>query len=326
MTIKHNVVHMLKQTLKKIVENVLINTPFFGTRFEKMLQAYRLSAYPPGHYHSTIPSLEEVKQNDKRIFENEKLAGINLSEAAQLQLLKKLKEYYSGLHYEFDETKAEGAHLRYQTRNAWYRYSDAIFLHCMMMHYRPKRIIEIGSGHSSAVMLDTNEFSLNNSIDFTFIEPFPENRLLKILRPTDYAQIKILKNFTQDVDTDLFSSLGENDFLFIDSTHVSKVGSDVNYIFFEILPVIKPGVIIHFHDIFYPFEMPRHWVYEKKWFWNENYMLRAFLMDNPFYEILLFNTMMQKKHRDWFAKEMPKCLIGEKDTGSIWLRKKDPKN
>jgi hypothetical protein len=312
---------MLKPALKKIAETVLTNTPYFGRRFEQMLKAYRSSAYPPGHYHSTIPSLEEVKQNDKRIFENEKVTGINLHEAEQLQLLNKLKEYYSGLHYRFDETKTEEFHLRYQTKDAWYRYSDAIFLHCMMMHYRPKRVIEIGSGHSSAVMLDTNEFSLGNSIDFTFIEPFPENRLLKILRPIDHERTRILKSFTQDVDTSLFTSLGENDILFIDSTHVSKVGSDVNYIFFEILPVIKPGVIIHFHDIFYPFEMPRHWIYEKKWFWNETYMLRAFLMDNPYYEILLFNTMMQKKHRDWFEKEMSKCLVGEMEIGSIWLRK-----
>lgn len=312
---------MLKPALKKIAETVLINTPYFGRRFEQILKAYRSSAYPPGHYHSTIPSLEEVKQNDKRIFENEKVAGINLHEDEQLQLLDELKEYYAGLHYKFDETKTEEPHLRYQTKDAWYRYSDAIFLHCMMMHYRPQRVIEIGSGHSSAVMLDTNEFSLGNSGDFTFIEPFPENRLLKILKPTDRERTRISKSFTQDVDTSLFTSLGENDILFIDSTHVSKVGSDVNYIFFEILPVIKPGVIIHFHDIFYPFEMPRHWIYEKKWFWNETYMLRAFLMDNPNYEILLFNTMMQKKHRDWFEKEMPKCLLGEKETGSIWLRK-----
>src|SRR6187402_2289013 len=103
---------MLKRTLKKIAENVLIKAPFFGTRFAEMLKAYRLSAYPPGHYHSTIPSLEEVKQNDKRIFENEKLAGINLNESSQLRLLEKLKEYYSGLHYKFDETETEESHLR----------------------------------------------------------------------------------------------------------------------------------------------------------------------------------------------------------------------
>src|SRR5688572_12620709 len=134
---------MLKPALKKIAETVLINIPYFGRRFEQMLKAHRDSAYPPGHYHSTVPSLEEIKQNDKRIFENEKVAGINLHETEQLQLLNKLKEYYSGLHYRFDETKTEAPHLRYQTKDAWYRHSDAIFLHCMMMHYRPRRVIEI---------------------------------------------------------------------------------------------------------------------------------------------------------------------------------------
>jgi hypothetical protein len=132
----------------------------------------------------------------------------------------------------------------------------------MMRTFKPKEIIEIGSGHSSAIMLDTNEICFDNKINLTFIEPYPEERLMKILKDSDKISHTIINKKVQSIDLDTFLSLSENDILFVDSTHVSKVGSDVNFILFEVLPALKPGVLIHFHDIFYPFEMPKHWVLE----------------------------------------------------------------
>ena len=103
---------------------------------------------------------------------------------------------------------------------------------------------------------------------------------------------------------------------------MSKTGSDVNYIFFEVLPRLKSGVIIHFHDIFTPMEYPKSWVMKKDvWFgFNEIYILRAFLMYNPEFEVIMFNTFLEEHHEEWFSKNMPLCL--ENKGGSIWLRKK----
>ncbi len=192
----------------------------------------------------------------------------------------------------------------------------------MLRHFRPRKVVEVGSGHSSAVMLDTNEAFLDARVDFTFIEPFPENRLNSVLRAQDKEIAKIIPDFVQNVPLSIFAELDENDLLFIDSSHVSKGGSDLNYLIFEVLPVLKRGVLIHFHDIFYPFELPDKWVLERKWYWNENYLLRAFLMYNDSFEIVNFNSYLVVNLEKWFAKYKPYSLNKTKEAGSIWLRKK----
>jgi Methyltransferase domain len=187
----------------------------------------------------------------------------------------------------------------------------------MIRHQRPKRIIEVGSGFSSCVLLDTNEIFFDNSIACTFIEPYPE-LLLSLIKPHDRQQIEIVPAGLQDVELDRFSQLAAGDILFIDSTHVAKTGSDVNLYFSEIIPSLHSDVIIHFHDIFYPFEYPRQWVYEGR-AWNETYMLRAFLQYNRAFTIMFFNTFLERFHMERFLKNMPLCLknLG----GSIWIRK-----
>ncbi len=127
----------------------------------------------------------------------------------------------------------------------------------MLRILSPKKFIEVGSGFTSAVTLDTNEFYLDNKIELTFIKP-NANLLKSILKKTD--NINLIEKGLQDVPLDVFEQLESGDVLFIDSTHVSKIGSDVNYLFFEILPRLKKGVYIHLHDIFYPFEYPKQWI------------------------------------------------------------------
>jgi len=117
----------------------------------------------------------------------------------------------------------------------------------------------------------------------------------------------------------IFDALSSNDILFIDSTHVSKTGSDVNRILFDILPRLSRGVFIHFHDVFYPFEYPKEWVYEGR-AWNEDYILRAFLEYNDAFEIVLFGTWLAKFERDLLREMMPMTL--ENPGGSLWLRKR----
>ena len=120
----------------------------------------------------------------------------------------------------------------------------------------------------------------------------------------------------QDVDVGRFAALEANDILFIDSTHVSRIDSDVNRIFFEILPRLAAGVLVHLHDVFYPFEYPREWVYEGR-AWNENYVLRAFLQYNRAWEIRFFNNYLARRHPEAFFGALP--LARENPGGSIWL-------
>jgi hypothetical protein len=207
-------------------------------------------------------------------------------------------------------------HLRYQFENGSYSYTDAIVLYSMIRNLKPKRIIEVGSGHSSAVMLDTNELFFNNQINLTFIDPYPE-RLLSLLKEEDKINNTLIKSDVQLLDLKLFKELQEGDILFIDSTHVSKTGSDVNYILFEILPNLNEGVYIHFHDIFYPFEYPKEWVFNGR-NWNENYILKAFLMHNADYKMILFSEYLHKFSKETFSK-LPLCYNNH--GGNLWLKK-----
>lgn len=269
----------------------------------------------PGHFYSPIPSLADIKKNEHRIFGKipKEIPGIILREKEQLDLLMLFKLYYDEIPFHSDKTDG----LRYYFDNPAYSYSDAIFLYCMIRHFKPKKIIEVGSGHSSCVSLDTNELYFDNQIQNTFIEPYPE-LLLSLIKAEDNNRINLYSSNLQEISLDEFSTLRENDILFIDSTHVAKVDSDVNYIFSKILPVLNKGVYIHFHDIFYPFEYPKEWIYENR-AWNEIYILRAFLQYNTTFQIVAFNTFLEHFHADYFKENMPLCM---KNTGgSIWLKK-----
>lgn len=273
------------------------------------------AAFPPGHFYSPIPSLPEVKLREKEIFERKEkeIPGINLNEEGQLHLLHKLSRYYAELPFEVHKKQ----NLRYCFENPFFSYADAIVLYCMIRHLLPKRIIEIGSGYSSCVILDTNELFLGNTVACTFIEPHPD-QFLSLTRPSDRSTIQLIRKQVQDIEVNKFSELSTGDILFIDSSHVSKVGSDVNYIFFEMLPRIERGVYVHFHDIFHAFEYPKEWVYEGR-AWNEAYVLRGFLQYNNAFEIVFFNDFLATFRRKSLFTEMPLC---EKNTGgSIWIRR-----
>lgn len=272
--------------------------------------------FAPGHYYSPIANTTDIAERKQEVFSipNE-IQGIDLNEAGQMATLNLMKTYYD--ENTFPEQKTDGK--RYYFQNKYYSYSDALFLYNIIRHYQPKNIIEVGSGFSSAVMLDTNDQFFNGSIHLTFIEPYPQ-RLYSLLNENDKKTATIHESTVQSIDLNTFSKLQENDILFIDSTHVSKVGSDVNRIIFDILPRLNKGVLIHFHDIFYPFEYPENWVLGWKGFgWNEAYVLKSFLLHNPDFKIELFNTYLEHFHEDWFKQNMPKCLLNK--GGSIWLRK-----
>ena len=247
-------------------------------------------SYQGGHYYSTIPSLEDINKRSKEIFSRkDQLRGIDINDVEQLQILNEFRTLSSEKTFSLSETS------RFNVENNSFSYDDAPVLHYMLRKIKPVRVIEIGSGNSSAVMLDTNELYLNNSIkEFTFID-IDLNNLRKRLTGNDKDRITMIEKPVQNVDLSLFLALEPNDLLFVDSSHISKVGSDLHAIIFEILPVLKPGVYIHFHDIRYPFEYSQQMI-NNRVYWNEAYLLRAFLMFNNNYKICFWlNYLLNKE-------------------------------
>lgn len=184
---------------------------------------------------------------------------------------------------------------RYSNSPSYFNLGDAYIYSAFICDLKPKLIVEVGCGYSSACALDTTD---HEGIDtrFIFIDPYPD-RLYQLLSPEDRRRSKILEGSVQNVDLDVFAQLGAGDILFLDTTHVCKTGSDVNHELFQILPRLKPGVVIHFHDIFDKWEYPLEWIGEQNRSWNEIYAVRAFLMFNHAFEIIYFNDFMWRRHK-----------------------------
>jgi len=270
--------------------------------------------FPAGHFHSPIPTRADVGalvQECPR--PGGEIPGIDLKADAQRELLQKWRAFYGALPFPEESTPE----CRYYFRQTVFCYADAIFLYSFLRDVQPRRIIEVGSGFSSAVMLDTVDRFFDHRPQITLIEPFPIN-LRKLLRPQDYKGLTLIEDKVQHVPVDTFASLQSGDLLFIDSSHVLKYGSDLQFLMFEVLPRLPVGVFVHFHDVFDCFEYPRDWLL-KGWYWNEDYALRAFLSYNNSWEICLFGNYAVGAFSDFFREQMPLCL--KNPGGSLYIRR-----
>lgn len=266
-----------------------------------------ISIVPNGHYYSPIPNVQElfIESPDTRYQRSIDPLGIDLNYQSQLD--------YFNLFLQNNEEFNSTLFNRFSLSNGFFEYADALSLYTIYKEKRPKQVIEVGSGYSSALFLDCNNFLQTNTA-FTFIEPYPE-RLYSILNEENLHSTTIYENKVQAIHPSVFEELNENDILFIDSSHVSKFESDVNYLFFEILPRLKKGVIIHIHDIFNNFEYPTEWLYQENRFWNESYIVRAFLQFNDLFKIIFWDNYMLNKH----PESAPEKLNGF--GCSMWIEK-----
>ena len=290
--------------LTKIARNIL---PYCVTEY---LGSRNIIPVCPGGYSSPYASKKEIKQYNFNAPYPETLQGIDLNTTEQMDLLNTFDLFYNELPFTDEKQKR----LRYYYNNSWFGYSDAIFLYCMLRHLKPKKIIEVGSGFSSSVMLDTNELFFENSINCTFIEPYPQ-RLESLLNNCG-KNFEILKSKVQEISKEVFQKLGENDILFIDSSHISKFNSDVNYLIHQILPELSDGVYIHFHDVVYPFEYSKKAILNGD---NEAYILRAFLQYNKEFKIAMFHSYLRRMYTAEIKNRFP--LLSQHSGGSIWLKK-----
>ena len=282
---------------------------------ERIVRDPRTLHVPPGHATSPIPSADDVARALRRAETAARtLPGIDLREAQQLDLLQRLLPLYGDLPFH----DAPGRH-RYHYDNLYFTYADAIGYALLLRHLRPRRVVEVGAGYSSALALDVDELFLGGQTRFVFIEPHPER--LRELVPAAELEGRLEARPVQDVPLTCFEELRSGDVLFIDSSHVVKAGSDVQHLIDEVLPRLAAGVYVHVHDVFYPFEYPPGWL-ATGCAVNEAYVLRALLQSSAAYEIVLFNTFLERFHREWFAAHMPLVLAGRYPSGGIWLRRR----
>lgn len=270
---------------------------------------------PHGHFYSPLPS----KEDEEKYCANKPVdvdSSIRLNIDEQLALCNEMKKFYNpGMFAETESGLGQNGNTRYYYENKFFSYGDGIILNMFLRKTHPKRIVEVGCGFSSAMMLDTCDmFAELRDVDFTFIEPEPERRLLKLV---DAREINLIKSNLQDLSPDLICGALEcGDLLFIDSSHVVKLNSDVMFIFDRILPNLKKGVYVHFHDVVYPFVYPDCWVREGR-FWNEVFFLKQFLAYNDSWKIVLWPVMLHQKNliQDIFP------LINRNIGGSLYLQK-----
>jgi len=272
--------------------------------------------FPAGHFYSPIVDATDIQNRANNVWQpHDTMQGIDMKVEQQLALLNDLKPYLSTVNYPI--SKPIGNDRTYFYNNDQYPALDAEFLYAAIQYFKPASIIEVGSGFSSLVIADVNMRFFKNKITFTCIEPYPR----QFLRDGVNGVTTLLVNKVEDIEATFFDCLNENDILFIDSSHVSKTGSDVNYLFFDILPRLKPGVVVHIHDIFLPDEYPKQWVINEGRNWNEQYLLRAFLQYNSDWEVLWAAHFMGTR----YVKEVQKIFIDYQKCGpggSFWIRKK----
>lgn len=269
------------------------------------------------HFYSPLPDTREL---DDGLFSRiSALPGLELGEDEHLKLLAEFQTRFSGEYERFPAKKPGGAQQFY-FGNTSLEAGDAEVLYCMVRKYRPKRMVEIGSGFSTLLVGQALEKNRAEGFECTLtaIEPYPPTFLGEPLP----HPVKLIKKPVQEVPLKDFTSLGENDILFIDSSHVCRIGSDVHYEFLEILPRLAPGVIVHVHDIFLPMDYPRTWVKDYHRFWNEQYLLQAFLNSNRDYEILWAGAWLQHRQPAKIAAAFPSFSAGRSQLGSFWMRRK----
>jgi hypothetical protein len=259
----------------------------------------------PVHFYEPIPDTQSLPET--LWTQPSELAGIDMNDAMQLDLLR---NHFSKFRDEYDSLPVEPP----PGQKRPFRGVDALVAYCMIRHFRPALITEVGSGWSSLLLGQAAAKNKNSAL--ICIDPFPND----VVRKGFPGLRSLVEKKIQEIDLEFFSQLGSGDVLFIDSSHTVKIGGDVNYLFLEVLPRLKPGVIVHVHDIFLPFEYRPDWVLDEFRFWTEQYVLQAFLTFNSEFEVLFANSYLNHYHQQELKAAFPG--LSSWAGGSFWMRRK----
>lgn len=279
--------------------------------------AHIKTLFPPGHFYSPICDPEELILHENELWPPMRRASdptFDYRVDSQLKLLTAFQQHARDIS--FPREAPPDSATRYYYNNDQYPCLDAEVLFCMIRQLSPAAIMEVGSGFSTLIMAEVNRRFFDSRIQITCIEPYPRQFLIDGVP----GVLRLIRRRVQAVPEANFERLASCDILFVDSSHVAKTGSDVNHILFEILPRIRSGVYVHFHDIFLPDEYPKLWAIDHGRNWNEQYLLRAFLQYNRAFEIVWGSYLMGTRHLKEVQEVFPRypALGGG---GSFWLRR-----
>ena len=259
------------------------------------------------NYYSPIPAWEDLPA---AVFERRSsLTGIRFDVEAQLRFLGGLKPFLA----EFDLPPG------FTWDNRMYDRVEADVLYAIIRSQRPSRIIELGSGFSSLIIAAAARRNIaeGSELTYTAYDPYARDFIRAGAEP-----LVLCHQGAGDVPVETFAALQAGDVLFVDTTHTVKLGSEVNHIILDVLPTLAPGVIVHVHDVFLPYEYPKEFL-ESRLYWAEQYVLQAFLSENDNWEILLPLGSMSRDFPAEMAKLVPSFRSGI-EPGAFWMRRAQP--
>lgn len=290
----------LHEAIKRLEQASFLELQRLGYHFQK------------NDFYSPLNDCDFLTDNPDLWHERPPQAEINWNTKRQLEVAKKVGDFVEELQDVPEDSRS--SKIEYCWNNPFWNNSDALVQYGIYRDVKPNKIVEIGCGFSSLLMQRAITKN-NNDCHVTQIEPYPNPALFELFpKSWDHHQCPL-----QRAPFEVFESLEAGDVCFYDGSHCAKAGSDVNWFFFEVLPRLASGVIIHIHDIFMPDNYPEPWIFERGQTWNEQYLLQAFLMHNKSYEILMANRYLWKEH----SKELDIFYKGIQPSYgcSFWMQK-----
>ncbi|HMB39587.1 MAG TPA: class I SAM-dependent methyltransferase [Wenzhouxiangellaceae bacterium] len=275
------------------------------------------TTHPNGHFYSPIVNPAELDPELLWPEPPRPIPGIDFNNASHRNILTGVFPKFIP-EYDYPEHLEETPELcDFYTQNSQFSWLDSRALFVLLRHWRPKRMIEVGSGFSTLLAADVKRRFLDGRMQLSCVEPYPR----PFLRQEALGIDRLIEKKVQEVPFEVFEELQSGDILFIDSSHVAKTGSDVNFLYLEILPRLAPGVIIHIHDIFLPMEYPYDWVVTENRSWNEQYLLRALLMYSSAFRVIFGCSYAFYKFPDLAREALAHDKGHAFGGGSFWIER-----
>ncbi len=290
----------------------------------RALEAAGLNVARTRDYYSPLPVRSRLAETRARWDRPSEMPGVERDlEAMERRLARLVAEHaadYAALP-PYEEAKELGY-------GPGFTRLDSLFAYLMVRHLRPRRVIEIGSGLSTYYLSQAaaaNAAAGGARCEIASIDPYSGDRVAGL------PGVELVRREVQDVEPAYFARLEAGDVLFVDSTHVVKIDGDVPYLYLEVLPRLAPGVVIHSHDVHFPYNVPypaQEYVFDAKWpmVWTEAMLLQAFLAFNREFEIVLAPAMLRHHDEAFLERTVPgyrPVVAADYDThfGSIWYRR-----
>jgi len=263
------------------------------------------------HYYEPLFNKAHLR---RALSEERSLPGIDLNVAEQLALLGKFRFNEELLALPLEKA----GELDFFYHNGAFESGDAEYLYNIIRWYKPRRLVEIGSGHSTRIaaraIAKNREDDPSYDCEHVCIEPYEQPWLERL-------GVTVIRKPAEEVDAAVFEDLQENDILFIDSSHIIRPQGDVLFEYLELLPVLRPGVLVHVHDIFTPRDYLDEWIVGEVKFWNEQYLLEAFLTCNGEFRVVGALSFLFNDHQEALAKACPVLAeeVAWRKRGSFWM-------